>query len=843
MDSHPAFGRFRTVLLAGGLLTLIGCGSGGPSWPDPEPTVPPGIQGSVHLADLDLGRLVEQEPNDGRAQSYLLPPLSPRTRLEVTGEVGTSAVWFGHVDPVDAFRLGVLSDQAVAVALTFLPDDPAGGGANDVEVEVFDSDTGALVAGTVDGDQPRTGAFAAARGTVYDVVVTCEAGHAAYVLSFACTDPAGTPPAPAKATALPTPTARTSSSVATHGGRDCAGSHLLVRLRTGADGEAVARRFGLLAGRRTGTGTLRLLFPARILEGRLGAAMAWCARLLADPDVEWAEPDYVVRSLADPDDPDFARQWNLRAVGVQGAWEVTEGDASIVVGVVDSGIVEHPDFEGQVVAGYDFISDGTIAGDGGGRDSDPTDVGAGEHASGLSAWHGTHVAAIVAARSRDGHGLAGVAPGCRVMPLRAIGIGGGLVSDVSDAILYAAGLLTTRDGRRLSEPLPIVNLSLGLDIDTQELRSACSRASNMGVLLVGSAGNTGQRVLYPARYPSVLAVAAVDPFLDTTGYSNYGEEVEIAAPGGLGSRDIAGAGWPDAVLSCVLDDTVYPMRPSLGYLEGTSQAAPHVAGAAALLLSVDPTLSAQTLKILLTGSALDRGIPGRDEAYGWGVLQVHEALRLLLLEGGTPLSTPPRLLLASTSLAFGGFETRHEVCVMNGGGGRLEFSEPRVATDDGAPWLGAEYVLAPGSGSTEVARVVVTVNRAAIGSEPACYSGTVFVPDAEGTVLGTLRIVLFVDQYLLAGARLTAIARTADTGGVRAFGTVSAAAGYRYWFPNLAPGAYKVMGGTDLDGDGFICESGDACGWHGGATEEEATVLEVVRNQTVFDADVVLRQP
>jgi serine protease len=428
------------------------------------------------------------------------------------------------------------------------------------------------------------------------------------------------------------------------------------------------------------------------------------------------------------------------------------------------------------------------------------------------------------------------------MPLRAVGIGGGLVSDVADAILFSAGLLTTEDGRVLPDHLPIVNLSFGLVEDAAELRSACMRAANIGVLLVGATGNTGTRVLYPAKYDSVLAVSAVDRRLDTTQYSNFGDEVEIAAPGGLGTEDAAAAGWPDSVLSCGIDETVFPAVPSQTLLDGTSQAAPHVAGAAALLLSVDPTLSRQELKVYLLGSVRDRGQPGWDDAYGWGFLQALEALRLLMQDRGTPISTPPELLLGATSVLFDGFDDRHEIMVMNRGGGRLEFSDPAVATDDGADWLGAENVPQLGSGPTAVARVAVTVDHLAFPPGTR-HLGTVFVRDDAGVVLGTIRVVVLEVRRMHAGRNLAIAIRDAGTDAVEMLGFASPALGYRYWTPVLDPGSYKVMAGTDLDGDGFFCELGDGCGWHGGATAPEAVVVELERDETVFDVDVTLTPP
>lgn len=832
---------------AGWLALLVGlgaCGGGGGGGggedPKPEDPPPPGITGTILLADAELGRIAEQEPNDSRAQAYRLAPIGPRCRLEVAGIVGQTAAWSGVVDPVDVFRLEPLVDQEVDLTLTFPELDPVGGGANDLEIEVWDVATDSLLTALRDGVPPRSTSFSATGGATYDIVIRCVAGHASYLLTLRTLDPAG-------GAATEALVGKTTPAAAVAERSDCAGTHVLVRLREGADEHALAGRFGLELGRRTGLGTLRMRFPRALArEGRGERIAAWCARLAADDAVRSVEPDWIVQPQAEPtepDDADYARQWNLRVVGAPGAWAVTQGDPSIVVGVVDTGIVDHPDLAGQVVAGYDFISDRSIAGDGSERDPDPTDVGARDRPSGLSSWHGTHVAAIVAARVNDGAGVCGLAPGCRVMPLRAVGIGGGLVSDVADAILYAAGLFTTEDGHSLGTPLRIVNLSFALGQDTQELRSACARAANVGVLLVGTTGNNGERVLYPAKYDSVLAIAAVDRRLDTTGYSNFGDEVSLSAPGGLRTADFTGAGWLDSVPSAVLDDTVHPIAPSLGYLEGTSQAAPHVAAAAALLLSVDPTLSTTDLKNYLQWSALDRGQAGWDDAYGWGVLQAHGALRLLLDDMETPSTEPPCLWLDAQSILFRGFDDRHEIVVMNVGGGRLEFSEPIVETDDGGDWLSAENVPALGSGPTAVARIAVLVDPRVVPALPGRHSGTVFVRDDAGDVIGTIRVVGVIGDYLRAGRDLTVRVERAGSGQQVGLDVASPAHGYRFWFPEVGSGSFLIRAGTDLDGDGFFCEDSDHCGWYGGATEAEAQTISIGSSDTFRNADIRLFPP
>ncbi len=834
------------MLVAATLLAVVaacGGGGGGSSFARQPGDPPPGIQGTAILVGTDLGRLSEQEPNDSPEQSYRLPPVGVLTHVDVTGTVGTTVGWFGRADPVDAFRYQVQGTQEVTLTLDHLPEDPLGAGANRVQVAVYEHGTGDLLAQTSGFDLPRSIRFRPDAGVVVDVVVTCTTGHTPYVLGFDAAH-LGAPAKPevSPLQQIPTSDLGVASRIACPDGA-CSASRLIVRLKPGADAAAVAARLGMEIEGRTATGSLRLRVSA---TGETGAQkmQSMSAATGADPDVAWAEPDWMVQPCGTVNDPDFNRQWNLTAIGAPAAWDITKGDESVVIGVIDTGIIPHPDLEGQIVGGYDFISDPLVSGDGDSLlDTDPTDPGDLAYSTGLSSWHGTHVSTILAARADDGYGIAGVAPGCKIMPLRALGIGGGLVSDVANAILYAAGLWAPPGGVALEKPLRIVNMSLGLSMDSRELEEACTLAEAQGVLLIAAAGNGGHRgTLYPARYENVIAVSAVDAHMNTTAYSNFGESIDLAAPGGVGEADLPGDGWPDGILGGVYDDTLYPVKTGHTYLEGTSQATPHVAGTAALLLSANPDLTLSDLRRYLLFSALDRGASGRDDVYGRGVVQAHEALKLMLYEKGEALTAAPRLLLANSCVEFHGFQTWHEIPVLNAGGGTLILQAPIAVTDSGVPWLSAANDLVVGSGPSNVYQVIASVNRTSLPDEEGHYAGTIFVRDETGTV-GTVRVTLHVRSRLRAGLEHSIVARDASNGGVVARASVSPARGYRYWFPSLLPGTYKLMAGTDIDGDGFFCEGGDACGWFGGPTEAEAALVQLYQDQTILGAEIHLRQP
>jgi serine protease len=296
-------------------------------------------------------------------------------------------------------------------------------------------------------------------------------------------------------------------------------------------------------------------------------------------------------------DPQIAKQWHLNSangINVNAAWRRTNGDASVVVAVIDSGITNHPDLVGQTVPGYDFVSDAQSSGDGDGRDADPTDPGDGT-ADEPSSWHGTHVAGLIAAASNNEGGV-GVAPGVKVQPVRALGILGGDSRDLGAAIMWSAGIQI--DGVPMNAtPAKVINMSLGTenfmpcDAFTQ---SAVTAVKNMGVTMLTAAGNWNRSAFesYPGNCFGTINVGATSFSGEKASYSNYGPGVDISAPGG-DSRYPSGS--PDGtfgrIFSTSNDGITTIGDPSYTSLEGTSMAAPITAGVVALMYSVEPTLT------------------------------------------------------------------------------------------------------------------------------------------------------------------------------------------------------------------------------------------------------------
>ena len=345
------------------------------------------------------------------------------------------------------------------------------------------------------------------------------------------------------------------------------------------------------------------------------AADGIVAALKEQPGVVHAEEDVLMRPLAGVNDPGFKDQWNLfgepAGLRVPAAWDRSTG-AGQTIAILDTGITAHTDLDFNVLPGYDFVADPAIAVDGNGRDGDPSDPGDAclDPEPGAepteSSWHGTHVAGIAAALGNNGTGVAGVAYGARLLPLRVMGACGGLLSDTADAIRWAAGgsVAWTENGvpHTLPEnpnPARVINMSLGSeDACSPFLQSAIDFAVQQGSVVIAAAGNETQPAanVMPANCTNVITVGAISRAGNSASYSNFGPEVDVSAPGGDGST---GA---ENILSTVNSGATAPVSEAYAYMQGTSMAAPHVAGVAALMLSVNPALSPARVEQILRDS-------------------------------------------------------------------------------------------------------------------------------------------------------------------------------------------------------------------------------------------------
>ncbi|MFC4150141.1 S8 family serine peptidase [Micromonospora mangrovi] len=359
-------------------------------------------------------------------------------------------------------------------------------------------------------------------------------------------------------------------------------------------------------------------------------------RLRRRADVGWAAPEARLRADATPDDTRWTDQWDLHdplgGVYAEPAWDTGADGAGVTVAVLDTGVTRHRDLAAHLVPGYDFVSSAADARDGDGRDPDATDQGDWTEPGDCgdrfrpSSWHGTHVAGTIAAGRDNGTGIAGLAPGARIQPVRVLGRCGGSTADLVDAIAWASGGNVPGVPENPT-PARVLNLSLGApgacDPATQ---AAVDGAVARGVTVVVSAGNAGADAAdyTPASCAGVVTVAASTLTGERAGYSNRGTDVDLAAPGGDQEH---------GVLSTVDTGTTVAEGDGYAAYAGTSMAAPHVAAAAALLLSRRPDLTPAELTGLLTRTARPTARPDECRC-GAGVLDVDLALRAATGDAG-----------------------------------------------------------------------------------------------------------------------------------------------------------------------------------------------------------------
>ena len=307
------------------------------------------------------------------------------------------------------------------------------------------------------------------------------------------------------------------------------------------------------------------------------------------PGVVAVEPNYLAEMTDTiPNDPDWIFQYGSSAIHAPQGWDINTGSNSVTIAIIDTGIdLTHPDLAGKIVAGYDFVN----------SDFDPQDDNG----------HGTHVSGIAAAITNNSLGVAGISWGAKLMPLKALNaFGNGTFDDVAAAIVWAA-----------DHGAQVVNLSLGGTNPSTILQSAVEYANAKGCVVIAAAGNTGSSVLYPARYPSVIAVGATDNNNLHPAFSNTGPELSVSAPG------------------VQIYSTLPLVLGGYGYKSGTSMSTPYTSGLVAILIGLGSSWSPDSIRTTLETTALDLGAPGKDNEFGYGLIQMDAAIQVLL-----PTSTP-----------------------------------------------------------------------------------------------------------------------------------------------------------------------------------------------------------
>ncbi|MED1794167.1 S8 family peptidase [Brevibacillus nitrificans] len=331
-----------------------------------------------------------------------------------------------------------------------------------------------------------------------------------------------------------------------------------------------------------------------IIKSRSLTTKQLMKKLAEHPDSVFAEPNFLLLPNRTPNDPYYTEyQWNLPLIGMEQSWDVSEGRSDVIVAVVDTGVdMEHPEFEGKLVEGHNVL-------DGSNKPQDDN-------------GHGTHVSGVIAAKTNNKDGIAGMTWKSKLMPIKAIGAdGSGSAVDIAQGIYWAT-----------DHGADVINLSVGNYTSSAALKEACKYAYDNNVVLVAASGNdASDQPSYPAAYDEVLSVAAVDHLKERADFSNFGDYVDVAAPG------------VDIPSTYIYSD--------YASLSGTSMACPHVAALAALVRSVHPDMKSHDVMELIRSSALDLGPPGHDQLYGFGMIDVNRTLRQLHTEPAKSEQAPP----------------------------------------------------------------------------------------------------------------------------------------------------------------------------------------------------------
>jgi serine protease len=419
------------------------------------------------------------------------------------------------------------------------------------------------------------------------------------------------------------------------------------------------------------------------------------------------------------------------------------------------------------------------------------------------------------------------------MPIRALGVRGGTGYDIIQSIRFAAGL--DNDSNTVPvQKADVINLSLGGSGYSLSAQNSYNEVRSEGVIVVAAAGNGNTSQLsYPASYDGVVSVSATDFVNNRAPYSNFGAQIDIAAPGGNKGVDLNNDGYGDGVLSTLVDDSSGTRNPSLFFYNGTSMASPHVAGVFALMRAVHPTLSPDDIDSLLSAGSIttDIGNVGRDDLYGHGLIDALKAVQSaqMLANGGT-LPSQPALIVASPNQLTLGLGNSSIVTLSNQG----EAATSVTTFSSNASWLIASAINV---GSNGLGDYQVLVDRT--GLNVGFYVGTITFDLATGSSLNIQvsmlvgapndvgdvgRIyTLLIDNY---GNSIDAVLAIDQGNGV-----------FDYSFPNVSPGFYRVVAGSDIDNDLVICQLAESCG--GYPTINELITVEAI-NTDINELDFVI---
>ncbi len=798
------------------LLTLLsacggGGGGGGGGGSGNGAGVPPPADSQV-LGTLNVAptNRIENEANDSPATAQALAAGESIVGSAGQGEAGHRGITARSTVVIqDLYRINITRENA-RIVLTMAQDD-----VNRFDLDLFLLDAaGTVVLTSSEGFDQLTETVTTPGPGTYIVGVRAFLGTSAYLVS------AGT-----------TTTSSAFDREVTPVGAEFVPGELLVKYKSSISLQAQAAKHNLTPWQHVwneaylmkiakanrvvaakSDGSEKINAPGHEVNEAIGATWDVLRKLRKDPAVEYAEPNYIRRARFIPNDEFYKYQWHYPAINLPEAWDIAATlGANTIIGVIDTGILSgHPDITPQLIGGYDFISNLSNAADGDGIDNNAEDPGDGAR-PGESSYHGTHVAGTVAAATNNSLGVAGVAGNAKIMPLRVLGRSGGTDADIIEAMKFAARI-PNASGKLPPVKADVINMSLGGAGSSATTQAVITAVRNAGVIIVAAAGNDNTSTpSFPAAYDGVISVSAVGFDLKRAPYSNFGPTIDLAAPGGDTSADLNGDTFADGVLSTLKDDSSTPARFNYVFYQGTSMAAPHMAGVVALMRGLHPTLTPLDVDQLIEGThftftqriTTDLGQPNQDDLFGHGLIDASKAVAAARTLAGNPPPAGSVLALSAAKLSFDSFLNNLTVSVSNAGSGTLNIIS--VTVDQ--PWL----IVTPTNGVAPLS-LNVTVNRAGLTDNT--YSATITInSDAASGPTKTVLVTLRVSSTAATGDIGDVFVLLLDRDGKSvAQDVTNAAEGYRYGFKGVIPGDYNLAAGTDRDNDGFVCDIEDACG-------------------------------